>query len=170
MRRRLAAVAATTTLLLGGCGVLSGGVYDTPLPGGADIGDHPVTLTADFSDVLDLVPQSSVKVNDIAVGRVSEIDLNPGGASAKVTLLVNGATALPAGTSARLEQTSLLGEKYVALVRPETPVVGPELVSGDEIGLAKTSQAAEVEQVLGALSLVLNGGGIGQFQEISREL
>jgi len=44
------------------------------------------------------------------------------------------------------------------------------LVSGDNLGQALTSQAAEVEQVLGALSMVLNGGDIGQFQEISREL
>ena len=162
--------AALAGLLLSGCGMLSGGVYETPLPGGADVGSHPLTLTADFEDVLDLVPQSSVKVDDVAVGRVSDIDLNDGGTSARVKITVNGDVDLPAGTTARLQQTSLLGEKYVALVRPETPVAGAAIKSGDRLSLADTSQAAQVEQVLGALSLVLNGGGIGQFQEISREL
>ncbi len=170
MRNLRLLVAVVAIALLGGCGVFGQGVYDTPLPGGADVGSKPITLTADFEDVLDLVPQSSVRVDNVAVGRVSKIRLNEGGRSARVTLVVNRRTDLPAGTTARLQQTSLLGEKYVALVRPEQPVAGPALASGDRIGLAETSQAAEVEQVLGALSTVLNGGGIGQFQEISREL
>lgn len=171
LTRRLAvAVAAAGLATLSGCGMLSGGVYDTPLPGGADVGSRPMHITADFDDVLDLVPQSSVKVDDVAVGRVDRIRLNPDGRSARVTLLVNRDAQLPAGTVARLEQTSLLGEKYVALVRPSTPQAGRPVGDGTRLGLADTSQAAEVEQVLGSLSMVLNGGGIGQFQEISREL
>ena len=165
----LAAIPVATVLLTA-CGPLSGGVYDTPLPGGADVGSHPMTISADFEDVLDLVPQSSVKVDNVAVGRVAKIKLNPDGQSAEVELTVNGDVDLPAGTNARLQQTSLLGEKYVALVRPSSPVTGPAVKTGDRLGLAQTSQAAQVEQVLGALSMVLNGGGIGQFQEISREL
>ncbi|MDN5896779.1 MAG: MCE family protein [Nocardioides sp.] len=168
-RPGLAALAGVLTLTLSGCG-LGGGVYDVPLPGGADIGDDPMTITADFADVLDLVPQSSVKVDSVPVGRVSDIELNDDGQSAHVTLLVNQDADLPAGTVARLQQTSLLGEKYVALLKPTKPVTGEPVSSGTNLGLAKTSQAAEVEQVLGALSLVLNGGGIEKFQKISREL
>ncbi|WP_311209211.1 MULTISPECIES: MCE family protein [unclassified Aeromicrobium] len=170
MRRLLVAAVVAGLAALSGCGVLGGGVYDTPLPGGVDVGSEPIRITADFDDVLDLVPQSSVKVDDVAVGRVDRIRLNPDGRSARVTLLVNRDAQLPAGTVARLQQTSLLGEKYVALVRPQTPQAGQPIADGTRLGLADTSQAAEVEQVLGSLSMVLNGGGIGQFQEISREL
>lgn len=169
-RLQLAAVTVASVLALGGCGVLSNGVYDTPLPGGAQLGSNPIKISADFDDVLDLVPQSSVKVDNVSVGRVDSIKLNPDGKSARVALLVNDNVSLPAGTTARVQQTSLLGEKYVALVRPTEKVEGAPLASGAKLGLAETSQAAQVEQVLGALSLVLNGGGIGQFQEISREL
>lgn len=167
---KIALVSGAAALTLSGCGMLSGGVYDTPLPGGADLGSSPMTIDADFEDVLDLVPQSSVKVDNVAVGRVEKIRLNTDGHSARVKLKVNGEVDLPAGTTARLQQTSLLGEKYVALVRPDSPVMGDPVKSGDKLALDDTSQAAQVEQVLGALSLVLNGGGIGQFQEISREL
>lgn len=172
MRRRgaVAASAAAAAMALGGCGVLSGGVYETPLPGGADVGSNPLRITADFEDVLDLVPQSSVKVDNVSVGRVQKITLNKDGRSARVVLVVNRTVDLPAGTTARLQQTSLLGEKYVGLERPEVAVAGPPVASGDRLGLADTSQAAQVEQVLGSLSMVLNGGGVGQFQEISREL
>ena len=38
------------------------------------------------------------------------------------------------------------------------------------IPIARTGQNPEVEQVLGALSLLLNGGGVGQLQTITREL
>lgn len=174
---RRSAIVALLLFVCSGCGLTSGWVYDAPLPGGADVGDHPITLTADFGDVLDLVPQSSVKIDNVPVGRVSDIELNDDGHSARVTLVVNGEVDLPAGTTARLQTTALLGEKYVALVRPSSSTgiaaaasSGTQLVDGAHIPLDGTSAAAEVEQVLGALSMVLNGGGIGQFQEISREL
>ncbi|HTW17177.1 MAG TPA: MCE family protein [Nocardioides sp.] len=157
-------------LLLTGCG-LGKDLYNTPLPGGADVGDDPMTVTVDFRDVVDLVPQSSVKVENIAVGRVSTIKLNPDGQSARATLLVRRDVDLPAGTTARLQQTSLLGEKYVALLRPAAGEEGQgSLASGAHIPIQDTSQIAEIEQVLGALSLVVNGGGLAKFQEISREL
>lgn len=171
-KRRTAALAAVAglVLLLPGCG-LGKDLYNTPLPGGADVGSDPIEITADFHDVVDLVPQSSVKVENIAVGRVSSIDLNPDGASARVTLLVRNDVDLPTGTTARLQQTSLLGEKYVALLRPasDAPSSG-SLQSGANIAIEDTSQVAEIEQVLGALSLVVNGGGLAKFREISQEL
>jgi phospholipid/cholesterol/gamma-HCH transport system substrate-binding protein len=164
------ALSLVLALLLTGCS-LGKDLYNTPLPGGADVGDHPLEITADFNDVVDLVPQSSVKVENIAVGRVASIELNPDGRSARATLLVRGDVVLPKGTTARLQQTSLLGEKYVALIRPtEDAPDTPALQSGANIPIGETSQVAEVEQVLGALSLVVNGGGLAKFQDISREL
>ncbi|WP_300682080.1 MCE family protein [Nocardioides sp.] len=168
----VAALAAGLGMTVSGCGV-GLDLYNTTLPGGANVGSHPVTLSADFTDAVDLVPQSSVKVDNIAVGRVEKITLNPDSRSAHVTLLVRRDVVLPVGTKARLQQTSLLGEKYVALIRPatsSTTATTAVLQSGANIPIGDTSQIAEVEQVLGALSLVVNGGGIGQLQDISREL
>ncbi|MEU6134150.1 MCE family protein [Nocardioides sp. NPDC047086] len=168
----LAAATLTLTLTLSGCGLgaVSGGVYEAPLPGGADVGKDPITLSAEFGDVLDLVPQSSVKIDNVAVGRVAKIRLTEDGRSARVSLVVRDDVSLPAGTTARLQQTSLLGEKYVALIRPATPVAGSPLGDGAVLGRGDTEAAAQVEEVLGALSMVLNSGGIAQFQEISREM
>lgn len=172
LSRPLVAVLAAGVLTLSGCGLgaVSGGVYEAPLPGGADVGEDPVTLSAEFSDVLDLVPQSSVKVDNVAVGRVAKIRLTEDGRSARVSLVVRDDVSLPAGTTARLQQTSLLGEKYVALIRPANPVAGEPLGDGAVLGRGDTEAAAQVEEVLGALSMVLNSGGIAQFQEISREM
>ncbi|GAA5160284.1 MCE family protein [Amycolatopsis dongchuanensis] len=157
-------------LLLGGCGTGGfAGLYSTPLPGGADLGDHPYHVTAQFTDVLDLVPQASVKVNDVAVGRVDKIDLAPDTRSAIVSMRVNGDVKLPANAYADLRQSSLLGEKFVQLREPESGAEGT-LADGAVIPLPRTNRNPEVEEVLGALSLLLNGGGVNQLADITREL
>ncbi|TYL55378.1 MCE family protein [Nocardioides sp. BGMRC 2183] len=175
-RHALGAAVIAAVICLGGaftgCSGLVPSAYDAPLPGGADVGSDPITLTAEFDDVMDLVPQSSVKVDNVAIGRISAITLQPDGETAEVEMVVRRDVRLPEGTTARLQQTSLLGEKYVALIRPERPAGAnvAALEDGDLLPLDQTDAAAQVEQVLGALSLVLNGGGIAQFQEISREM
>lgn len=159
------------------------GIQDLPLPGGADLGDHPYTVTAEIADVLSLVPQSAVKVNDVAVGRVTAIELDPGTWTARVTLKINGDVRLPADAGARVEQSSLLGEKYVQLVAPATAAprggtrpaaarreTGARLADGSVIPLSRTGRNTEVEEVFGALSLLLNGGGVNQLKTITREL
>jgi phospholipid/cholesterol/gamma-HCH transport system substrate-binding protein len=165
---RLAAVAVAAVLLTSGCGVLSGGLRGVDLPGGASLGDHPYQLTIEFTDVVDLVPQSLVKVADVPVGTVSDIAVGQDW-TAQVTVLVNGDVALPPDAQARVRTTSLLGEKFVELLAPENAAPG-RIADGATIPLLRTSRAAEVEEVLGALSLLLNGGGIAQIRTIANEL
>ncbi|MET0467230.1 MAG: MCE family protein [Aeromicrobium sp.] len=144
-------------------------VGDLPLPGGADLGDDPYSVTIEFADVLDLVPQSAVKVNDVSVGRVTKVELD--GWKAKVTIKVNGDVVLPDQAVASIRQTSILGEKFVSLAPPTEGggEVG-RLDDGDLIPLARTGNAPEIETVLASMSLVLNGGALGKAQIISREL
>jgi phospholipid/cholesterol/gamma-HCH transport system substrate-binding protein len=158
-------------LLLGGCATGGfSGLYSTPLPGGPDLGDHPYHVTAQFADVLDLVPQASVKVNDVAVGRVDKIELAPDTRSALVSMRVNGDVKLPADSYADLRQSSLLGEKFVELREPTGQQGTGTLTDGATIPLSRTNRNPEVEEVLGALSLLLNGGGVNQLADITREL
>jgi phospholipid/cholesterol/gamma-HCH transport system substrate-binding protein len=163
--RKIPALGAV--LLLGGCGTFSG-VYDLPLPGGAELGSHPYRVIVDFADVLDLVPQAAVRVNNVPVGRVSTIELPGGSWTARVTLLVNGSVRLPANAEARLQQSSLLGEKYVQLLAPEDGT--GTLSDGGAIPISRTNRNPEVEEVLGALSMLLNGGGIAQLHTITAQL
>lgn len=166
MTRRIRAAVALLAgvLMLGGCGF---DVYSLPLPGGASIGSNPITVTADFRDVLDLVPQSAVKVNDVTVGKVTKIERK--GYVAEVTMNIRNDTDLPANATANIRQTSLLGEKFVSLDAPLTGSTG-QLASGATIPISRTGRNPEVEEVLGALSLVLNGGGIGRLKIITSEL
>jgi phospholipid/cholesterol/gamma-HCH transport system substrate-binding protein len=164
-RRAAAALAASGALLLSGCDFQ---IYDLPLPGGADVGDGAYHVKVEFRDVLDLVPQSAVRVDDIAVGRVEDVKLK--GYTAEVTLLLRKDTKLPDNAEAEIRQTSLLGEKFVSLKAPDTGASGNPLGEGDVIGLDRSGRNVEVEEVLGALSLLLNGGGVGQLKIINEEL
>jgi phospholipid/cholesterol/gamma-HCH transport system substrate-binding protein len=165
--RRLVSIAVASAMLLTGCGF--NGMHDLPLPGGADVGDSPYRVVVHFPDVLDLVQQAHVKVNDVAVGRVEDIAVADDGWSAEVTLLVNRNVRLPENSTARLVQSTLLGEKFVELVPPDRKPRG-SLGDGDAIPLSATERYPEVEEVLGALSLLLNGGGVEQLRTIAREV
>jgi phospholipid/cholesterol/gamma-HCH transport system substrate-binding protein len=167
-RTRFATALVATAVTVSGCGF--SGVYDLPLPGGADLGSHPYQVTAQFANVLDLVPQSAVKVNDVAVGRVTKISLPANGWTADVTMLVNANVHLPANSFAYLQQSSLLGEKYVELAAPTDGSATGVLASGATIPISRTNRSPEVEEVLGALSLLLNGGGINQLHTITVQL
>jgi len=76
---------------------------------------------------------------------------------------------LPANAIAQVQQSSLLGEQYVALSAPPWPPRG-HLTNGAVIPLYRTTTNATVEEVLGALSLLLNGGGLSQLHVITTEL
>ena len=177
---KLAALGVAGTMLLSGCGF--SGLYGVQLPGGTNLGNHPYTVTIYFANVLDLVPQSSVKVNDVAVGEVTNVSLSSAkdgdasgapsmnGWTAKVKVKVRGDVHLPSNARAAVMQTSLLGEKYVALEEPDGTPSTVDLGNGSIIQLPNTTTAPDVEEVLGALGLLLNDGGLQQLSTITTEL
>ncbi|MFE9955673.1 MCE family protein [Micromonospora sp. NPDC005299] len=162
---RLPAAALAVALLPAGCGLPE--VADLPLPGGRPAGPG-YTITAEFGDVLDLVPRAAVKVDDVTVGSVEKISLD--GWHARVRLRIDRAVRLPANATAAVRQSSLLGEKYVAVAPPPAEPARGDLADGDLIPLSRTTRGAEVEEVLAALGLLLNGGGLAQLRTINAEL
>jgi phospholipid/cholesterol/gamma-HCH transport system substrate-binding protein len=174
----LVAGLAAAAVTLSGCGFQ--GLYSANLPGGASLGAHPYSVNVYFTDVLDLVPQSAVKVNDVSVGKVTAIRLSRAGDdsgypltngwTARVTVRVNGSVDLPGNARAAIKMTSLLGEKYVSLEQPTDPPSASRLHNDSTIPITRTGTAPEVEEVLGALSLLLNGGGLAQLKTITTEL
>jgi phospholipid/cholesterol/gamma-HCH transport system substrate-binding protein len=162
-----AAALGAVALLVTGCGFR--GAYSFSLPGGADVGEDPYTVQVEFLDALDLVQQSGVRVADVPVGRVESIELGEDW-TALVTITVNGDVQLPANAVAAIQQSSLLGEKFVELAPPGGIEPEGELADGALIPLERTNRNVEVEELLGAMSLVLNGGGLAQLQTINREL
>ena len=179
MRARITAAAVASLVALSGCQFK--GASSVRLPGGAS---GPYVVKVQFRDALDLVPQSAVKVNDVTVGSVSKIELKKDaeGYFALVTCNLKSNVKLPDNTDGRLRQTSLLGEKFVSLEPPvdhstwtgslksgETITLDGKPLSG-ESATGKTAENADIEEVLGVLSLVLNGGAVEQLNTINGEL
>lgn len=170
-RARSAAPRALALVLALGA-VVSGctfrGVSSLPLPGGVDTGSHPYEVRMVFENVLDLVPQSQCRVNDVPVGMVTKINLVDW--KAVVTCRLRRSVELPANAVATISQTSLLGEKFVALSAPQGQAPQGRLAAGAEIPLDRTTRSTEVEEVLSAMSMLVTGGGLEQVSTINHEL
>ncbi len=163
---RCLAVVLAAALLLTSCKF--DGAYDLPLPGGPVDADDAITVTAEFEDILNIVPKSPVMVDDVTVGEVTDVERV--GWHAKITMLVRKDVDLPDNAVAEIRQVSLLGEKYVALEPPAEGASDNRLGDGDKIPLSATGRNPEVEEVLGALSFLLSGGGVAQLGTITKEL
>jgi phospholipid/cholesterol/gamma-HCH transport system substrate-binding protein len=171
-RRTLRRSVAGVVGLLCGAVALSGckfdGAYDLPLPGHPVDKDHSYEVTAEFRDILNVVPRSPVKVNDVTVGEVT--DVRRVGWHASIKMRIRDDVKLPDNAIADIRQVSLLGEKYVAVEAPTDRTPVGRLSDGDDIPMSSTGRNPEVEEVLGALSFLLSGGGVGQIKTISVEL
>jgi phospholipid/cholesterol/gamma-HCH transport system substrate-binding protein len=167
--RRVAVLLLLLMTLVGlaGCGMQA---YDLPLPGKQVKASDGYQVTADFADVVDVVPRTLVMANDVAVGQVDSVKRV--GWHAEVTMTIRKDIVLPSDAVADVRQTSLLGEKYVSLAAPTGSTVAAQgrLTDGAHLALASTTRSPEVEEVLGALSSLLAGGGVGQLKTISTEL
>ena len=163
---RRVVVLVAVALLLTSCKF--DGAYDLPLPGGPVDADDAITVTAEFDDILNIVPKSPVMVDDVTVGEVTDVERV--GWHAKITMIVRKDVDLPDNAIAEIRQVSLLGEKYVALEPPAEGASDDRLGDGDNIPLVRTGRNPEVEEVLGALSFLLSGGGVAQLGTITQEL
>ncbi|WP_433249957.1 MCE family protein [Actinomadura nitritigenes] len=147
MRRTL--LRAGTLVLcsvLAGCAALSGcSVQTLHAPKG------PLTLTADFADVQNLVTGHSVKVADIAVGSVTKITLVDAGTGyrSRVTMSIKKGVRIPAGTTAKVTTTSLLGENYVQLQPPPGRALNQGPFLADHARLAQTTTSPGFEDIVG---------------------
>ncbi|OSC27050.1 mammalian cell entry protein [Mycobacterium vulneris] len=170
-RSRWAGVTAGLLVVLAGSG-LSGcgwrGLNSIPLPGTAGNGPGSYEVKAQMPDVVNVQPNSRVQVGDVTVGTVTNIERE--GWHALITMRLDGNVKLPANATAKIGQTSLLGSLEVELAAPTDVPAEGRLQKGSLIPLSAAGDYPTTEQTLAALSLVLNGGGLGQVQDITKTL
>lgn len=166
--RRLAVLACATLLLplSSGCGWR--GLNSLPLPGTAGKGPGSYSVQVQLPDVTNLQQNSRVRVADVTVGNVTKIERQ--GWHALLTLQLGAGVALPANATAKLGQSSLLGTVYVELAAPTGTAPRGKLHQGSLIPLTAAGMYPTTEQTLSAVSLLLNGGGLGQLQDITQAL
>ncbi|MGO4443694.1 virulence factor Mce family protein [Mycobacterium sp. 2YAF39] len=167
-RRRWQHVAANVALVLivtviPGCGWR--GLNSLSLPGTQGTGAGSFVIQAQMPDVNNIEPNSRVRVADVTVGHVTKIERQ--GWHALLTMRLNGDVDLPANATAKVGTTSLLGSLHIELAPPTNERPEGKLHSGSLIRLMDGGAYPSTEQTLAALSMLLNGGGLGQVQDIT---
>ncbi len=169
--RRSVPVAMTVgiAVMLSGCAL---SLQSLPKVSGVSAGTYPVYAV--FSNVLNLPDDAQVRVGAQVVGEVGAISTE--NFQADLTLDIKTSVQLAVGTTAQVRFDDPLGDEYILLQAPTVLPTGTSeeasrfLVAGARIPASSTSTAPSVEDTFGALSLVLNGGGINQLQTIISQL
>jgi phospholipid/cholesterol/gamma-HCH transport system substrate-binding protein len=154
-------------LALAGCSDWRG-LNSVPLPGVQGVGPGSFSIKAQMPDVDNIEQNSRVRVGDVNVGTVTKIERQ--GWHALVTMQLNRDVQLPANATATLGQTSLLGSLHIELAPPKDAPPQGRLHEGSLIPLASSGKYPSTEQTLSAIALLLNGGGIGNIQDITDAL
>lgn len=149
-----------------GCGF--GGLNSLPLPGAVGRGPDATRYHVELANVSTLEPNSPVLVGDVVVGSVNDLKVRDWHADVEIS--VKPGVVIPANAVATVGQTSLLGSMHLALNPPLGQPPDGRLAPGATLGLNKSSTYPSTEQTLSALSVVINGGGVGQIGDIVTEL
>src|SRR5690606_2861176 len=105
------ALVVVSTTTMSGCDWT--GLNSLPLPGTAGGGPDAYSVTVQLADVTTLDRNARVRVGDVTVGRIADIELGPG--FAEVTVDLDGEVSLPRNATARVGQSSLLGASHLEL-------------------------------------------------------
>lgn len=162
---RSAAIAAGVALSASGCAF--GGLNSLPLPGTVGHEKGSKTYHVELASIGTLESNSPVLVGDVVVGSVGKMTVKDWHADVEVS--VKPDVVIPANAVATVGQTSLLGSMHLALNPPLGQDPAGKLQPGATLGLNKSSTYPSTEQTLSALSLVVNGGGVGQVGDLIRE-
>jgi phospholipid/cholesterol/gamma-HCH transport system substrate-binding protein len=122
----------------------------------------PYRLTADFNDALGVRVGQQVLVNGAVVGQVQGVDLQDGHAHVRMEFDPDKGPVHQAVT-VHITPTSSVGHPVVAI---SDPGYGPLLAGDSNIGLARTSSAVFIDDIVSAMTADPRAG----FQTILREM
>jgi virulence factor Mce-like protein len=160
-------VAAVSCVALTASGCAFEGVNSLALPGTVGSGPDATVYHVEVANIGTLESNSPVLLGDVVVGTVGRMSLR--GWHADVEVTVRPDVVVPANAVATVGQTSLLGSMHLALNPPVGEQPSGRLTPGAVIGLDNSTSYPSTEQTLSSLSVVVNGGGLGQAGDIIRE-
>ncbi|MGY4712821.1 MCE family protein [Mycolicibacterium sp. CBM1] len=163
--RRLVVTASCVAVTATGCSF--GGLNSLPLPGTVGHSEGSTSYHVELANVAQLESNSPVLVGDVVVGSVGKMTVTDWHADVEVS--VKPGVVIPANAVATVGQTSLLGSMHLALNPPLGQAPTGVLKPGATLGINKSSTYPSTEQTLSALSVVVNGGGLGQIGDVIHE-
>jgi phospholipid/cholesterol/gamma-HCH transport system substrate-binding protein len=161
---RVLAIGSCVALTATGCAFH--GLNSLPLPGAVGRGAGAHIYHVEIANVGTMESNSPVMINDVVVGSVGAMRVKDWHADVEIS--VKRDVVIPANVLASVGQTSLLGSMHVELNPPLGQPGSGRLQPGAVIPLSRSSAYPSTEQTLSSLSVVVNGGGLGQIGEIIR--
>lgn len=177
--RRLLVAGVLFLALIGGLVGLSVAVYTKVF--------EPVTMVTVQAERagLQLPKFGDVRINGVLVGQVRDVSQDGRQASIRIGLRPAAAREIPSNITVEILPTTLFGQKYVSLVRPDipsgTPLRDGDVISSDRVRtnvelsriladlfpLLRSVRPADLNATLHALATALGGRGeeIGQTME-----
>jgi phospholipid/cholesterol/gamma-HCH transport system substrate-binding protein len=140
------------------------GLNSLPLPGAVGRGPDADVYHVELANVITMESNSPVMIDDVVVGSVGPMTVKDWHANVQIS--VKRGVVVPANVEASIGQTSLLGSMHLELNPPVGQRGTGRLRPGATIPLSRSSTYPSTEQTLSSLSLVVNGGGLGQIGEI----
>lgn len=161
MRRgvRSGIAAIVTASVLSSCAALD--ISSVPLPGSSYTDGYDVT--AEFTNALNLPDRAKVVLDGAEIGVVTNARLAAD--HVDVTARIDGHVVVPSDIHAVLQQTTVLGDVYLALERRQsTDSSVPPLGPGGRIPVTQTTSPPPLENTLINLSNFIGSGTIQRVQ------
>jgi phospholipid/cholesterol/gamma-HCH transport system substrate-binding protein len=150
--------AAATATLVSSCASIS--VDALPQPGSR--GEDGYGIVVEFANVLNLPDQAKVVLDGTTVGVVTAVDLKSD--RVDVSSQIDKGVVIPSDTHATLQQSTVLGDTYVALERPPAGDAAPSISPGGRIPVAQTTSPPQLEDTLANLANFTGSGAIQRAQ------
>jgi phospholipid/cholesterol/gamma-HCH transport system substrate-binding protein len=158
-RTRSVIAGAVVATLLSSCASIT--VDALPQPGSPPGPGY--TIVIEFSNVLNLPDRAKVVMDGTTVGVVTQVDLKSD--HVDVTSQIESSVAVPTNTRATLQQSTVLGDTYVALERPPAGESATSAVAaGGRVPLAQTTSPPQLEDTLANLANFVGSGAIQRAQ------
>ncbi len=161
---RISATVLAAVLAAGTVSACGPDYTDLPLPG-KSVAGPTYRLSAVFDEALNLAQGAQVKLNGVPVGRVQDVRAKD--FQAVVDMDIKSSVQLKEGSTARLRYDTPLGELFIQINPAKS---GAPLKDNAVLTDKSTTTAPTVENTLAQASLLINGGGLGQLQNITEEL
>ncbi|KRB79278.1 hypothetical protein ASE01_23515 [Nocardioides sp. Root190] len=131
-------------------------------------GADTITVTAVFRDATGLRPGDDVRLAGVRIGRVGETHVGQGkdAGLAVVTLRVDRDQGLHDDITASVDYLNLMGQRYVAISRPDRAAEAGDLADGARIPLARTRSALDLTAMFNAFEPIfdlLEPGDVNQL-------
>lgn len=158
-RPRTVCALAAVALAVSSCASIT--VDSLPQPGGDHSAGYDILI--EFVNVLNLPERAKVVQDGTTIGVVTHMNLKS--TAVEVTAHIDDGVAVPANTRATLQQSTVLGDTYLALERPPAAKArAAALRAGERIPQQHTTSPPQLEDTLANLANFVGSGSIQRAQ------